>query len=87
LKRKFSVHLIGDCEIEIDDKVIDSVNDDWRSQFYNLQTKEDIVTFILLNMLQDGYLSNIDGFADQNDDDAYYTDIEWDTEVEEITDD
>ncbi|MDD5358293.1 MAG: hypothetical protein PHX80_04050 [Candidatus Nanoarchaeia archaeon] len=86
MKRKFLVDIYGQVEIEIDDAVINSVDDSWRKQFYDLRSVEEIVNFISLNMIQDGLISNIEGFADQDDENVIMDEIDWSTEIKEITD-
>ena len=70
-KRRFEVSFAFDAIIELDDKVIDVVDDEWRSQLYDLHTPEDIAEHIAFNLVINcGRLSMLDGWADQPDDNA-----------------
>jgi hypothetical protein len=80
--RKFEVSFeIGFDEIdsgviELDQKVIDAVTDEWRSMFYKLNTPEEIAAHIAYNMvINNAKLSDLDGWADQPDELAKM--IEW----------
>lgn len=73
--RKFEVEIIGSVTIELDEKVIDAVDDNWRSSIYNLKTPEEIAAHIAYNFVVNGAtLSRLDGWADQTDDLARITD-------------
>lgn len=55
--------------IEINDVVINSVDENWRSFFYNLTTPQEIAEHIAYNMaVNNATLSRLDGFADLPDD-------------------
>jgi|WetSurSiteA1Bulk_404760.scaffolds.fasta_scaffold65266_3 hypothetical protein len=103
MKRRFSIFITVnfedeyDAEIELDQKVIDAVTDEWRSVFYNLHTPEQIAEHIAFNLfVNNSRLSSLDGWADLSDDmaviitypyfredyDNYNTDYEF--EAEEI---
>ena len=70
-KRSFEVSFEFDAMIELDDNVIDVVDDEWRSQLYDLHTPEDIAEHIAFNLvINNGKLSSLDGWADQPDDNA-----------------
>ena len=70
-KRSFEVSFEFEAIIELDDNVIDVVDDEWRSQRYNLRTPEDIAEHIAFNLIiNHGKLSSLDGWADQPDDNA-----------------
>jgi hypothetical protein len=57
--------------IELDDAVIDAVDDDWRSMFYQLYTREDIAEHVGYNLvINRAKLSFLDGWADQPDENA-----------------
>jgi hypothetical protein len=65
-KRTFYVEFVVNAKIELDDQVIDVVDDEWRSQLYNLKTPEQIAEHIAYNMLAyDSNLASLDGWADQ----------------------
>ena len=56
--------IVDSAFIEIDDRVIAAVNDEWRSSFYNLFTPAEIAAHICYNMVVNRLqLSNMDGFA------------------------
>ena len=65
--RRFEVEINGYCIIELDDEVIDAVDDNWRANFYNLRTPEEIAAHIAYNILIGGLdLTALDGWADQS---------------------
>jgi len=72
VKRQFYVDFgsRGNVIIELDEKVIDVVDDEWRSQLYNLETPEDIAEHVAYNLIQGSRLSQLDGWADQPDENA-----------------
>lgn len=54
--------------IEIDDIVINAVDEDWKSQFYNLQSAHEIAEHIAYNIIvNNATLTRLDGFADLKD--------------------
>ena len=64
-KRKFIIELRGKAIIELDDRVIGQVDDEWRSQFYDIHTANDIAEMVGRCMILYGAnLSSLDGFAD-----------------------
>ena len=70
-KRVFRINLMGSAVIELDDEVISVVNDEWRKNFYRLVTVNDIAGHIGYNLIVNGVsLSQLDGWADQSDEDA-----------------
>jgi len=94
-KRRFKLHFgiygepVDVAEIELDDAVIDVVDDEWRSVFYNLRTPQAIAEHIGFNLIVNrARLSMLDGWADQPDENArvlVWPDLdEWDIEAEEI---
>ena len=65
-KQKFNIQWRVNAIIEIDDEVINSIDDDWRSHFYNLHTPESIASHVGYNLvLNHVRLCDMDGFADQ----------------------
>jgi hypothetical protein len=73
-KRTFTIEITGYAEIEIDDEVIEVVNNEWREQFYNLRSEAEIVEHVAYNLLVNKWqLSQLDGWADQPDDNATVT--------------
>lgn len=73
MKRQFYVDFgknRGNVIVELDEKVINVVDDEWRSRLYNLETPEDIAGHIAYNLVQGLRLSQLDGWADQPDENA-----------------
>jgi len=65
--RRFNVEL--SCVIEVDADVIRAVNKEWRGRFYHLDTPEEVAQHLAFNLLVNGAsLSQLDGFADKEDD-------------------
>jgi hypothetical protein len=76
-KRYFEVEfwhnydLFSTGTLELDDRVIDVVDDEWRSKLYDLRTPEDIAEHIAYNLVINGIgLSRMDGWADQPNENA-----------------
>ena len=66
--RKFRVKLVIDCDIVLDEAVINRVDDEWRSQFYNLTSAGDVAEHIAYNLVVNNTrLSQLDGWADMKD--------------------
>ena len=66
--RKFRVKLVIDCDIILDEAVINRVDDEWRSQFYNLTSASDVAEHIAYNLVvNNARLSQLDGWADMKD--------------------
>jgi hypothetical protein len=64
--RYFNVRFTGEAVIALADEVIDAVDDEWRSMFYNLHTPEDIAEHIGYNLVVNHWdLTSLDGWADQ----------------------
>lgn len=54
--------------IEIDDIVINTVDEEWKSVFYNLKSVQEIVEHIAYNVVvNNATLTRLDGFADLKD--------------------
>jgi hypothetical protein len=75
MKRKFAVEFDGaggyegTAIIELDQKVIDVVDDDWRKHLYQLHTPEEIAEHIAYNLIVNNIpLTLMDGWADLSDD-------------------
>jgi len=49
--------------LKINHAVLDQVDDEWRSMFYNLNTPSEVIEHITHNLLQGMRLSQLDGFA------------------------
>ena len=83
-KHRFAIRLSCIARIEIDDSVVVVVDDEWRSQFYNLHSIRDIAKHIGYNMIVNlASLSQLDGWADQPDENAIFV-ASPDWEVDEI---
>jgi hypothetical protein len=74
MKRRFEIVITVDdfydyyAKIELDQKVIDVVTDEWRSVFYPLYTPEDIAEHIAYNLfVNNARLTMLDGWADLSD--------------------
>ena len=86
--RVFRLTFEIECQLELKDEVIDTVDDEWRSVFYNLETPEDIVDHIARNLIQKRKLSHLDGWADQpNENVVFYLNDWWRVDCEEIMED
>jgi short-subunit dehydrogenase involved in D-alanine esterification of teichoic acids len=71
MRHRFKVRFEGEAVIEIDNAVINAVDDEWRSKFYQLYTPEDIALHVAYNMvINNAGLDRLDGFADQPEDNA-----------------
>lgn len=63
--RKFDIQLTLHATLELDELVINSVDDEWRAAFYNLESANDIAGMIGRDMLlYRESLNDLDGFAD-----------------------
>lgn len=62
-KRKFYVTFTA--EIDIDDKLLKSIDDEWRGTFYQLTSDEMVAEHLAFNLVQGRALKSLDGFADQ----------------------
>ena len=68
MKRRYRVTVTTTAVLEIDDAIFEAVDDEWRSMFYNLDTREEIGAHVGFNMLiNDCKLTSIDGFANLDD--------------------
>jgi len=76
--KKFQVSVLAIAEIELVDDAISAVDDEWRECFYPLNTPEDIAAHIGYNMIANHLsLSEMDGWADQPNENARIVGIEW----------
>jgi len=81
--KKFAVVFEVTAEIELDEKVISVVDDEWRSMLYPLHSEKDIAEHIAYNFVRNrASLSRLDGWADQPDSNANLISEEW--ELEEV---
>lgn len=84
-KRKFAVSLYVDAVLEVEEEVINRVNEEWRSTFYNLRNVEDIVAHIAINLLRGWDFRTLDGWADLPDEKVKLSGVEWDVhEIQEL---
>ncbi len=66
--RKFHVSMRIECDIILDEEVINRVDDEWRSNFYNLTSASDVAEHIAYNLVVNNFrLSHLDGWADMKD--------------------
>lgn len=66
--RKFHISMRIECDIILDEEVINRVDDEWRSQFYNLTSAKEIAEHIAYNLVANNFrLSQLDGWADMKD--------------------
>jgi len=83
-KRKFNLSWTVECEIELDDEVIDQVDDEWRKHLYPLETPEQIAEHIAYNLVMNQWgLSMLDGWANLEDSQARVTHLDtfwWNSE-------
>jgi len=84
--RYFRIELEGEIVVGIDQQVIDVVDDEWRETLYQLYTPEQIAEMVGYNMgVNRWFLSQLDGWADQSDENAKLLNMEiWTENVEEI---
>lgn len=83
-RRKFFLEFNGRAAIELDDKVISVVDDEWRKSLYNLNTSEEIASHVGFNLVINGLrLSSMDGWADQPDSNARLLNVDWDIHAKE----
>jgi hypothetical protein len=69
--KAYTVCLTTEYEIQIDDKAINEVDDDWRKTFYAFNSLEDIVAHITYNLARGWNLSDLDGWATHQDSEAF----------------
>jgi hypothetical protein len=80
---EITVTKVTTAKLELDDAVIDAVDDEWRSQLYQLHEPEEIAEMIGRCMiLYDSQLSSLDGWRDQPDKNARLFDVDDDVETE-----
>lgn len=95
-KRRFRLHFsmygenVDSAVIELDDAVIEAVDDEWCSVFYNFITPEGIAEHVGYNLIINGLsLSQMDGWADQPDENARVIEwpelTDWEIKAEEVT--
>lgn len=62
-KKVFEITFEVTATVVIENEVFKQVDDEWRSMFYNLKTKEDVARHIAYNLLQGLSIDRLDGFA------------------------
>lgn len=76
-KRSFTIEVRGSATIEIDEDVIAAVDDEWRQDFYDLDSPEEIAAHIAYNEIVNSWgLSHLDGFANFPDSYAKVGDVD-----------
>jgi len=80
MKRLYMVEF--SAEVEIDDAVFDSaLTDEWRGDFHDFHERYQVAEHIAFNLVRGSTLSQLDGFADQQDSGAalldFYPDNAW----------
>lgn len=90
MPRMFHVRIDGWATIELADEVIDVVDDEWRRYLYHLDTPDEIASHVAYNLLVNrGSLSQLDGWAEQPDENAKVVEVDWDVvacEILEVSD-
>ena len=86
MKRKFKISFSGEAVIEIDDSVLKTVDDNWKNIFYNLRNDKEVAEHVGYNLvINGGSLSDLDGFADQEDDNVkIIEDPDWELDTKEL---
>ena len=84
--RRFEVEIVGEVVIEFDDSIMPDY--DWRKNFYDISTLSELAKHLAYNFaINNGTLTQLDGWADRRDDMAELISAEWDMEnVIETTD-
>ena len=70
MTQRFLITYTGEVLVELDDSVFAAVDDGWRSQFYNLNSPEEIAQHVGLNLANGIPLTHLDGFASLTNDAA-----------------
>ena len=84
-RRQFRVEITRTLLLDIDERLIESVDAEWRSQFYPLYSATEIAEHIGYNLARGARLSQLDGFADQKDDAVTIVEDDSDTSGTEVT--
>lgn len=80
---KFRITVTQTAILELDQRVIDAVDDEWRNTFYHLEDATDIARMIGRCMLLYGSkLSHLDGWADLPDEYAELSCIDDESDAE-----
>lgn len=84
-KRTFRVRMMVDVEVEIDQAVLDVVDDEWRSEFYDFSTPGDVAQHFAFNHLVNRVSSVriLDGFAHLANPDMVKFEIDREVEYED----
>ena len=62
--------VVFDGKIELDQRILDAVNDDWREHLYDLRTDQEVAEHIAFNFVVNHIdtVQQLDGWADQPED-------------------
>ena len=83
--RTFEIRIDGIAKIQLADEVIDVVDDEWREYLYNLYTPDEIAAHVGYNLLVNNWkLTQMDGWADQKDENVRVIDEDWDVTACEV---
>ena len=69
------------ASIDINKKVFEQVDEEWKKTFYNLESKEEIIEHVTTNLLRGFKLSQMEGFADLPDSYAKLMDVDYEKEM------
>lgn len=80
-KQIFRVQVRTVVEVELDPSLLP--DDEWRSQFYNIKTLEELAKHFAYNKVTNGItlISMLDGFADQDDSLVSFDTLDIDVEM------
>lgn len=85
MTRKFEVELRQTVTIELDERVFQEVDEEWRTTFFNLRTPEEIARHVALNMtIRDCRLSEVEGFLLLDDTLVTLSQPGWDADTTEV---
>jgi hypothetical protein len=69
-KKKYECSVTATVEVD-EDLIKTALEKEWRETFYDFHTPEEVVAFIAYNLIHNNIrLTQIDGFADKNDNQA-----------------
>lgn len=84
-KQTFTVQLTGEAVVELDDAVITVVDDEWRAALYDLHGADEIAKHVAYNLIVNNLkLSQMDGWADQPDDNARVVTVAWEVDAANV---
>ncbi len=81
-RQTLTVTIVSTVKLDLDKSLLP--DDEWRSQFYDIRTMEEVARHIAYNVVANrmGRITQLDGFADRSVDDCKILDVEH--EVDEI---